>query len=218
VIEVELAGGVIARFSERRDGDLRPSSPEAADEARARLAPLPWTLPRQVHSAQVLVVERAQQGIQVCADSVVTAERGLTIGVLVADCAPVVLAAEGAVGVVHAGWRGLAAGVVDVAVEVFRAITTAMPVALVGPCAGPECYEFGDDMLDELEKFTGLRLRGRTSWGARSLDLPGGVESALRRCGVTDVQRVGDCTICGERWYSHRRGDVERQGLLAWRL
>lgn len=217
MIEVELAGGVVARFSERAEGDQRPGARPDGSEVAKVLAPVPLLLAKQVHGGRVQVVGHAPGGIGEPADGLVTAERGVAVGVLVADCAPVVLAAEGVVGVVHAGWRGLAAGVVGRAVEVVRRLSGADPVAVVGPCAGPECYEFGAETLAELEAALDVSLGARSARGAVSLDLPGGVEALLRRAGVGAIRRVGGCTICGERWFSHRRGDAERQGVAAWR-
>lgn len=216
MIEVELARGVVARFSERSEGDQRPGARAGGAGLRGVLAPVPVSFPKQVHGGDVRLVGREGAASAEPADGLVTTERGVAIGVLVADCAPVVLAAEGVVGVVHAGWRGLAKGVLGTAVDLVTGLAGRAPAAVVGPCAGPECYEFGEEALAALEAGLGVPLASRSTRGAASLDLPGGVEALLRRAGVVDLERVGSCTICDERWFSHRRGDTERQAVAAW--
>ena len=137
--------------------------------------------------------------------------------VRVADCAPVALVADDAVGVVHAGWRGLAAGVVGNAVAALRRLTDRPIRAVVGPCIGPECYAFGADDLDLVARQLGDGVRARTSDGEPALDVRRAVVAALGAAGVDDVEHVAVCTACSPDHWSHRRdADEERQALVAW--
>jgi purine-nucleoside/S-methyl-5'-thioadenosine phosphorylase / adenosine deaminase len=155
---------------------------------------------RQVHGTRVVV---DGQGIEE-ADGQVTTEAGVAAVVLVADCLPVALAGPGAVAVVHAGWRGLAAGVIEAGIEA----TGGAVAAAIGPGIGPCCYEVGDD------------VRAVFGTSEPTLDLKAIARSRLEAAGVREVHDCGICTACdGERFFSHRRdrGVTGRQAGLAWR-
>jgi polyphenol oxidase len=154
---------------------------------------------RQVHGTRVVV---DGQGIE-DADGQVTTARGVAATVLVADCLPVALAGADGVGVVHAGWRGLAAGVLEAGVEATGAVAAA-----IGPGIGPCCYEVGDDV--------------RAAFGTQgpTLDLKAVARARLHAAGVQEIHDCGLCTACDpERFFSHRRdrGVTGRQAGLAWR-
>jgi polyphenol oxidase len=142
---------------------------------------------------------------------------GAVLAVQVADCAPVGLVADGVVGVAHAGWRGLAAGVLPATVEAMRALGAEGITATIGPCIRPGCYEFGAADLDAVAAALGDHVRGRTSSGSPALDVPAAVRAALAAAGVTDVTDLGTCTACSPEHWSHRAaGDPERQAVVAW--
>ena len=125
--------------------------------------------------------------------------------VLTADCLPVALAAPDSVGMVHAGWRGLAAGVLEAGVA---ALGDGPVSAAIGPGIGPCCYEVGDD------------VRAAFGTSARTLDLKAIARERLQAAGVAEVHDCGLCTACdAERFFSHRRdrGVTGRQAGLAWR-
>lgn len=154
---------------------------------------------RQVHGTRVVV---DGQGIEE-ADGQVTTARGVAAMVLVADCLPVALAGADGVGVAHAGWRGLAAGVLEAGVEATGAVAAA-----IGPGIGPCCYEVGDDV--------------RAVFGTQgpTLDLKAVARARLEAAGVQEIHDCGLCTACDpERFFSHRRdrGVTGRQAGLAWR-
>ena len=143
------------------------------------------------------------------------------VSVATADCAPIVLADGDAnsdvVAVVHAGWRGLADGVVAAAVAALRAAGATQPIAALGPCIHPACYEFGEDDLALVVGRLGDAARGITADGAPALDLPGAVGAVLDSLGVDLGVDVGICTGCSDDYFSHRaRGDAERQATVAW--
>lgn len=151
------------------------------------------------------------------ADAAVTASPGCVLAVRTADCAPVVLVGGHSVGVVHAGWRGLVAGVVERAVGAMLDLGDVPRSAQLGPCIRAGCYEFDGPELDDLVARYGVVVRGTTTWGTPALDLPAAVHVALAEAGVAEVQDASGCTACDTRWYSHRaRGDAERFATTAW--
>ena len=144
------------------------------------------------------------------ADAAVTRLPLAKLAVRTADCLPVVLLADGAIGVVHVGWRGLAAGVVQRAVAAVGDVHTAH----VGPHIRPGCYEFGVHDLDEVAAGLGDHVRALTTWGAPALDLAAGVRSALGDVAVVDT---GACTACSRLYPSWRaRQDTARFATIAW--
>jgi hypothetical protein len=147
----------------------------------------------------------------------VTAAPGCVLAVRTADCAPVVLVGAAAVGVVHAGWRGLAAGVVEAAVAAMESLGDRPRAAHLGPCIRVGCYEFDGPEADLVVERFGAGVRGTTAWGTPAMDLPAAVASALRGAGVSEVHDTSGCTACDTRWYSHRaRAEVERFATTAW--
>ncbi|HWC47631.1 MAG TPA: polyphenol oxidase family protein [Solirubrobacterales bacterium] len=142
------------------------------------------------------------------ADGHVVREPGLAPLVFVADCLPVALFGPGGLAVVHAGWRGLAGGIVEAAAEAVGAT-----VATIGPGIGPCCYEVGDEVLDA---FSDL---GDGVADGRLLDLPEVARRKMAQAGVERVESAGLCTSCeGELFFSHRRdhGRTGRQAGIAW--
>jgi YfiH family protein len=146
-------------------------------------------------------------------DGLVTSVTGRPLMLLTADCLPIAIARRdgGRVAVLHAGWRGLEAGVVEAGVEAVGGDA----VAAVGPGAGPCCYEVGDDVAGPLRaRFGDDVVRGGNA------DLWMCAERALRAQGVGEVVVAGECTICTPgRYFSHRRdrGVTGRQGVVALR-
>lgn len=216
-LTLDLDGGGRAeiRFSDRRAGDF------AGDDPRRRRAVAggTWSRLRQQHGAEVVVVASPGHGDGAPADAAVTVAPGAVLAVRVADCAPVALVArEGVVAAVHAGWRGLAAGVIEAASAAVRRLGGEDLRAFVGPCIHAECYEFGSERLAGLADRLGPGVIGRTAWGAPALDIPAAVRSALERGGVDHVTEADRCTACdAANWYSHRaRGEAQRHVLATW--
>jgi YfiH family protein len=204
-------------------GDHVGDDPAAVAENRARVARaagLPpvggWSWMEQVHGADVAVVT-APLAPPPVADALVTATRGLPLAVVTADCAPIVLATARAVGVVHAGHRGLLAGVVARAVDALRALDPhGEPVAYLAPCIRAEHYEFGAHDLAVLVDTFGDEVASRTQWGTDAFDLPAATRVALARAGVHDVHDGGVCTFGSRDHYSYRRdGRTGRQATIA---
>lgn len=212
-------------FTHRGHGDLAGLDPAAGpggpDLAALRhtapgLPDAPWVRLRQVHGDRVVTVTRPGEHAGAEADGAVTAVPGVPLVVRTADCAPLLLVAEGAVAVVHAGWRGLLAGVVDRAVQRMHDLGHPPRHAVLGPTIRPRCYEFGADDLAAVAARFGPTVRSATGWGTPALDLPAAVAVAVAEHHVT-LTDVGTCTACSPVHWSHRaRADVGRQGLVAW--
>jgi YfiH family protein len=146
------------------------------------------------------------------ADGHATAERGLAPMVITADCLPIALICQQAVAMVHAGWRGLAAGVVEEGIGALRQLGGDGEIqAAIGPGAGGCCYEVGPGVH---AAFGRPAVRGR-------IDLKAIAAERLRAAGATEVHDVGLCTICSDPalFFSHRRdqGVTGRQAGVAWR-
>jgi YfiH family protein len=186
---------------------------------RRAVVDLPWTWLRQVHGDDVVRVRAPGDGAGARADASVTDQAGCALAVLTADCAPVVLGSrEGPIGVAHAGWAGVAAGVLQRSVKELQALGASDVSALVGPCIHAECYEFGDDDLARLADRYGAAVVGRTSGGRPALDLVAAVRAALAEADVADVDDVDVCTACSSEHYSWRaRREIERQAAVVWR-
>jgi hypothetical protein len=174
-----------------------------------------WTCLHQVHGAEVFVTPPAppEPARLPPADASVSTEPDAVLAILTADCAPVALVGPGVVGAVHAGWRGLAAGVVEAAVAWVAERAGEAPSAVVGPCIHPCCYEFSPGDLELVAQRLGHGVESRTGAGSLALDVPAAVRIALSRAGVVDITDVGVCTSCSPRHFSHRRDG--RTGLQA---
>ena len=147
------------------------------------------------------------------ADGQATALRGVGAMVLTADCLPIALGCSGAVAIVHAGWRGLAAGVLEEGVRAIEELGGAGEmVAVIGPGAGVCCYEVGEEVY---AAFGGAH---RIGIPPTRIDLKAIARERLLAAGVAEVRDVGACTICDERFFSYRREGARagRQGGVAW--
>ncbi|MFI5046077.1 MAG: polyphenol oxidase family protein [Acidimicrobiia bacterium] len=237
----ELAiGRARIRFTDRRDGASRSpyaaanlamhvgDDPAAVEENRRRLAvdvgdvASDWVWLRQVHGDTVVAVDDLPAGDRSTlppeADAAVTTRSGTALCVLVADCAPIVLVGEDAVGVVHAGWAGLERGVVGRGVDALRRhdVAGAPLRAVLGPCIRPGRYEFGAEDLARLVDRFGPSVAATTLWGTPAFDLPAAVRIELARAGVDDLIDVGVCTSASPDHFSHRRDGVTgRQAVVA---
>jgi hypothetical protein len=207
-------------------GLMTDDEPEAIRQNRRILADQagsPVGFVRQIHGTNVLATTAAQAGERQTAgpgdlpeaDGQLTSDRGCALAALTADCLPVAVAGEGAVAMLHAGWRGLAGGILEEGVARLRALGISGPLsAAIGPGARACCYEVGPEVhaafADEPE---------RVHRGA-NLDLPGIAAERLGRAGVTEVHDIGLCTICSHPalFFSHRRdhGLTGRQAGVAW--
>jgi copper oxidase (laccase) domain-containing protein len=210
---------VHVRWSVRADGDFhRTEVPLAELEPRRRaLVDLPWTMLDEHHGVIVQRVSHAGEHDGADGDVAITGALDAVLGCWVGDCAPIVLiGGTSELAVVHAGWRGLAAGVIDVAVAAFGEPVVG---AVLGPCIGPCCYEFGEGDLAAVASGVGARrsdVTATTREGTPTLDVPAAVRAALGRHGV-EIDVLAGCTGCSFDGFSHRvRNERERHVVAAW--
>lgn len=177
----------------------------------------------QEHGRRVLAASPVTAAGPVRADASWTAARGLGLAVLVADCVPVLLANVDAslVAVVHCGWRGTVAGVVEATLGALPELPSRL-VAWLGPGVCGDCYEIGSDIRNALavdERKRVLVEQGSAWGGARKwrMDLPALIEARLGRSGVEQIVPSRLCTMCDRRFYSYRRdGHTGRFAALIW--
>ncbi len=194
----------------------------------ATLAAVPVFL-EQVHGVRVLRLDDVHTAADAPveqADASITTRVGIACTILVADCLPVLFATRDgrAVGAAHAGWRGLAGGVIAATVAALCDAANVEPrdiVAWIGAGIGPARFEVGDDVRaafddDEGQHFAGAPSRaGVRKWRA---DLPALARGRLLRLGLTDVAACGLCTVDdASRFFSYRRdGLTGRMAAAAW--
>ena len=163
----------------------------------------------QVHGADVAVVDAPWGDRPVPrVDAVVTAERGLALAVLTADCVPVLLAdpVAGVAAAAHAGRPGLVAGVVPAAVRAMTGLGAdpARIVARTGPAVCGRCYEVPEEMRAEVAALEPA-AHAVTSWGTPALDVSAGVRAQLEGLGVCDLAQSPVCTRESKDHFSYRR-------------
>ncbi|MDA8373228.1 MAG: polyphenol oxidase family protein [Actinomycetota bacterium] len=218
--------GLSFGFTGRGDGDALDYSNLA--NAVTRLTGREWSAPvarlKQIHSDAVETVSpetaaTAGPGFLLLGqgDAITSSSGGPAAAVFVADCAAIALydRVMGLGAVVHAGWRGMAAGIALRAVERLRSAGCEALEAVVAPHAGPCCYEFGAVHATELERSLGLEIVSRTTSGEVSIDIFAALSAQLLGAGVDLGAGRPECTICSGKYFSYRAGDaVARQALV----
>lgn len=193
----ERLPGVEVRFVGRGPDRPREEVLDAVEGGALRLA---WA--RQIHSARVLAARAGDCGE---GDALWTEEPALALAVATADCVPVVIAGEGIVAAVHAGWRGIAADVVGRTIAALPGPPARLE-ALIGPAIGPCCYEVGAEVAEQIAAASAPEVVRASEGGRPHLDLPSAVARQLARAGVGTVRRLSACTRCEpERLWSFRR-------------
>jgi YfiH family protein len=212
-----------------RSGDDTDAVVENRRRVIAALGTAPFACVRQQHRARVARAGPARAGGGFLdpdqalgdADGIVTTSRGVAMAVLAADCVPVALAApsSGRLAVVHAGWRGVAAGILREALRHFARPDEVR--AVIGPAIGPDHYEVGEDVALAVSAATDRGAITKRVGTSLRLDLPATVARILREAGVSKVERAEECTAClPRRFFSHRREGpgTGRQSMVAVRL
>lgn len=182
----------------------------------------------QVHSAHVMTVRRGvahwRTGRGPAGDALVSDDPAVALGVITADCAPVLFASlDGrVVGAAHAGWRGAAIGVLEATVEAMRALGAGEIRAIVGPCIASQSYEVGADMRTAV---LDLDARGEVFFAHAvrtkhfMFDLPGYALARLRRAGLRRIDTIGLDTLADpRRFYSHRRRTLAGGGAIGHQI
>ena len=186
---------------------------------RSQVGAPPLSFVHQVHGAEVRRITAEggwdrNQSERPRMDGQATDQADIALCALTADCLPIAVAAPGAVAMLHAGWRGLATGVVTAGVAAVRELGGEGELqAAIGPGAGPCCYETGEEVHAAFAEV------GEAHHG-RNLDLKAVARHQLRAAGVAHVADIGMCTICSDPalLFSHRRdqGVTGRQAGVAW--
>ncbi|UTI62899.1 polyphenol oxidase family protein [Paraconexibacter antarcticus] len=233
-------GGAEVRFTGRAGGvstgpyaslDLARHEPARAGDVAANMERLArwtgvpvaqWVQSRQVHGSVVHRTTDAAALPDPAAEGdgqAITAPEVAGV-VLTADCLPVVVAGAGGVAVLHAGWRGLADGILEAGVRALRELGVAGRLeAAIGPGAGGCCYDVGPDVRAAFAA-DGVLARA----GSAPIDLKAIAARRLHAAGVATAHDAGLCTMCatsgdGERlFFSHRAdgGTTGRQAGIAW--
>ncbi len=187
--------------------------PDDVDSVRSALKLESVASMRQVHGADVAWASDGRS--TPTADVLATDVRGLGVLVRVADCVPVALVAPdaGLAAAVHVGRRGLIAGAVPAAITALRVRGAGQLEAWIGPHICGRCYELPAEMVDVVAEVV-PEARSVTSWNSPAADLGAGVRAQLEAFDAT-IHDVSVCTREDDRFFSHRRGDRGRFGVVA---
>ncbi len=175
----------------------------------------------QVHGARVINADHPQTTMQ--ADACIATRAGVVCAIMTADCTPVLLTDRGGrvVGAAHAGWRGLAAGVLETTVNAMRDCGAEEILAWLGPGIGPQAFEVGEDVVDafaHLQADASVFRAIADRPGKFLADLPALAKRALAGVGVTQVAGGEHCTVTDpQRFYSFRRDRTTgRMASMIW--
>ncbi len=179
----------------------------------------------QIHSADVEVINGAHRE-RPKADAMVSATPGVALGILTADCQPVLFADSkaGVIGAAHAGWRGALDGVLEATVDAMEKLGAkrARITAVIGPSISQQAYEVGPEFLERFmdDDAANSRFFGNGENGKYHFDLPGYGLHRLRQADVGQAEWIRHCTYSDpERFYSYRRathdGDVDYGRLIS---
>lgn len=219
VVDDFTSFGVHAFTTTRRVGSFSTGSDEPVRDVMGRWDALRATAAHhgvrrlatasQVHGARIIVHEAGWEGwLRVDeADGHMVAQRGTALAVTIADCVPVFIAhPSGAIAVLHSGWRGTAARIVErgVAALAQRSFPASDLRVHLGPAICGKCYEVSPQVYHE--------LTGEAASRPRTVDLRGLIANHLRALGVRHLSLSPSCTRCdNDRLFSHRAGDRGRQ-------
>ncbi len=193
-----------------------PESPALIAQNRALIAGHVGVQPArlysvtQTHSADVLTINTPDDYVPGAeADAMVSNGKGIALGVLTADCAPVLFedARAGVVGAAHAGWRGAFGGVLEATMEAMRALGARRIMAVVGPCISQKNYEVGPEFLETFldENPDYSRFFTQSPQEKYLFDLPSFALHRLRQAGAAEATWTGHCTYAAPQdFYSYR--------------
>lgn len=170
---------------------------------------------KQTHSADV---HSAANGACGNGDGLWTAKPDLALSIVTADCVPIICGSDRVVSAIHAGWRGLVAGVVRAAVSDLPTPASDLE-AWLGPAIGPCCYEVDDDVAELVASSSAASVVVQRDGDKPHIDLHGAAEWQLRDLGVQRVHRIDSCTQCNSNvLWSYRReaGSNGRNLTFAW--
>ena len=221
-----LVHGFLSRASTGKDSASSDWSRELADHG---IASMPVAVPRQVHGNQVALAGTSDDD-RPEADALVTAAAGLAVGIMTADCVPVLLLAPGPrIGAaVHSGWRGTLAGIAAAAVREVSARGACSPAELraaIGPAIGGCCYQVGPELEAAFTERLGNEIVAdafRAATPRPYLDLRPLVRRQLEAAGIprAAIETLGPCTACTAAYASARRDGAaagRQLSFIGWR-
>lgn len=228
-------GGVsLGRYESLNLGDHVGDEPAQVARNRDRLRSAVGARPvflQQVHGTGVVALDDAHNVVRdgTAADACTATTAGLACTIMVADCLPVLFTDEAGhrVAAAHAGWRGLAGGVLEQTVKAFGAEGEGKVMAWVGPCIGPNAFEVGPEVKAAFEAHAAEAascFRPAPAAGKWLADLPALARQRLRAAGASSVHgndgTDGWCTVGNpSRFFSHRRDGVSgRFAGLVWKV
>lgn len=174
----------------------------------------------QVHGSDVCEIYHGDDPAQVRlgqGDALVARHAGTAVGVRVADCVPVLVGdpVSGHVAAIHAGWRGIVAGIVPEALKVLGGDPSRF-ICGIGPSIGPCCFEVGDEVASQLAECVGDGIVLRRGPTKPHVDLWRAVELQLNRVGIKTIDTLGECTQCSrEQFFSYRAEGPQSGRMLA---
>jgi YfiH family protein len=204
-------GDIEVRFTGRGPTNDREEILRAIEPAAP---PLAWA--KQIHSALALP---ARPGICGEGDALYTEETGLALAVVTADCVPVLIAGPEGIAAVHAGWRGIASGVISATLDKMKG-DRGKSTAWIGPAIGPCCYEVGEDVAGQVVAASTPEIAIPGPNGKPHLDLQAAARHQLERAGVRQVFVLAHCTRCEEEslWSYRREGRAAGRNMaFIWR-
>lgn len=204
---IQPAGFRGAFFGNAADGNGRDDSVSRDAISEVIGISNTWASVRQIHGDIVMSVEHP--GPAGDGDGLVTNQPDLPLVIATADCLPIIVEGDTSVALLHAGWRGIAAGIIPAGLAAMTDLGDTPRRAAIGPSIGPCCYEVGDDVLSAIGGY-----RSTTTRGAASIDLWAAAEAQL---GAVPVWRSNRCTGTDREYWSYRRDGTEnRQVAVAW--
>ncbi len=168
----------------------------------------------QVHKDNINVVSEKEKGKIINSfDGLITKEKSLLLGVIVADCLPVSFSSRDIFGIVHAGWRGIEMGIIEKIEKEIKEMGRDIKSFLfeIGPSIGPCHFEIKEDLFDKFKKYDSF-IQKRN--GKIFLDLKGVVKEKIRKMGVDRVKDQNICTFCNNNYYSFRRDNDKKRIIV----
>ncbi len=204
---IRPAGFRGAFFGDASDGNGRDDAAARTRLARALGISEDWAYANQVHGGDVVQVDAP--GLAGAVDGLITDRPGLPLAIATADCIPIIIEGDRSVAALHAGWRGIAAGVIEAGLAAMADMGDTARRAAIGPSIGPCCYEVGDEVRDAVGGYGAT-----TTAGTPSVDL---WRAASDRLAGIEIWRADICTYTDERYRSYRRNATkQRQVAVAW--
>lgn len=201
-------------FSTRRTGDFTGRPPDTRVQAAFGSSGASVATLQQIHSDAVIRVDRPSSKERPAADGLATDQPALLLGIRTADCVPILMVdpLRFAVAVVHAGWRGVSAGIVSRALDRMGEWFGSRPDEIecaIGPAISRCCFEVGEEVAEEFGGEFVDRSRAKPH-----VDLIAAVQLELAAGGVNRVFTVGECTVCDPQKYFSHRGERGKTGRM----